>query len=705
MTLGTSVQAAWNDPYPPDDIGANILYSSFSERPKHLDPARAYSSDEYSFLGQIYEPPLQYHFLRRPYTLVPLTSNGMPTIRYLDANEHELVGETSSKNVAFTVYQFSIRPGIEFQPHPAMAKEDSGAYRYHSLSSDEIRDIHSLGDFKYTGTRELTAQDYVYQIKRLADPKRHSPIAGVMAQYIVGFKEFSEALDRIHASGEQDMFVDLRDYPLRGVTTIDRYTYQIKVKGKYPQFLYWQAMLFFAPMPWEAEKFYSQSGLENKNITLDWYPIGTGPFFLAENNPNLRMVLTRNPNFRGETYPVDGEPEDKLLGLLADAGMSLPFVDSAVFSLEKESIPRWNKFLQGYYDNSGITSDSFDQAVQFNSQGEAKLTEAMQQRGIQLSTAIQTSIYYMGFNMLDDVTGGSSDKSRKLRQAISIAMDFEEFISIFTNGRGVAAQGPIPPGIFGAHSGAVGLNQYVYEWVEGKAKRKPIETALQLMRDAGYGDGIDQASGKPLSLHFEAVARGPDDKARLNWIRKQFDKLGIQLVVRATDYNRFREKMLKGTGEIFFWGWNADYPDPENFLFLLYGPNSKALHNGENASNYQNPEFDALFEQMKNMENTSLRQSLIDRMVEIVRRDAPWVWGFHPMSFSLHHAWFYNVKPNLMANNLLKYHRIDPVQRQSSRASWNEPVWWPLALFGGLIGVSIIPAVISFRRRERKAAL
>ncbi|MDJ0956754.1 MAG: ABC transporter substrate-binding protein [Arenicellales bacterium] len=705
LCSGFDGQAAWNDPYPPDEIGTNILYLSFSERPKHLDPARAYSSDEYSFLGQIYEPPLQYHFLRRPYTLVPLTTNGTPIIRYLDEDERELNSDTSVERIAFTVYEFSIKPGIEFQPHPALAKDDSGAYRYHSLDVDEINNVHSLRDFRYTGTRELTAEDYVYQIKRLADPKRHSPIAGVMAQYIVGFSELIDALERVHTGNTKGSFVDLREYPLKGVETTDRYTYRIKIKNKYPQFLYWQAMLFFAPMPWEAEKFYSQSGLQKRNITLDWYPIGTGPFFLTENNPNLRMVLTRNPNFRGETYPQYGEPEDKQSGLLKDAGKTLPFIDRAVYSLEKESIPRWNKFLQGYYDNSGITSDSFDQAVQFNSQGDARLTEAMQERGIKLSTAIQTSIYYMGFNMLDEVIGGNSEKSRKLRQAISIAMDFEEFISIFTNGRGLPAQGPIPPGIFGAHRDAMGINPYVYDWVDGKARRKPIEVAHQLMRDAGYESGVDKESGEPLSLHFEAVARGPDDKARLNWIRKQFDKLGIQLIVRATDYNRFREKMLKGTGEIFFWGWNADYPDPENFLFLLYGPNSKAIHNGENASNYQSSEFDDLFEQMKNMENTPLRQSLIDRMVEIARRDAPWIWGFHPMSFSLHHSWFHNVKPNLMANNLLKYHRIDPVQRQSLRASWNDPVWWPLALFGGLVGLSILPAIVSFRRRERKAAL
>ncbi len=695
----------WNNPYPAPDDGKNILYSSFSERPKHLDPVRAYSSDEYGFIAQIYEPPLQYHFLKRPYQLIPLTTDAMPEVRLLDLKGNQLSDGAPVSEVAFSEYTFRIEPGILYQPHPAFAKDEDGRYRYHDLTPQQIEKIHTLGDFPYTGTRELGADDYVLQIKRLANPALHSPIAGVMAEYIVGFAELSKAITEAEAATGVGGHVDLRELPLTGVEIVDRYTWRIRVKGKYPQFLYWQAMPFFAPMPWEAERFYAQAGLEEKNITLDWYPVGTGPFMLAENNPNLRMVLERNPNFHGESYPAEGEPGDAAEGLLEDAGRPLPFVDKAVYSLEKESIPRWNKFLQGYYDNSGITSDSFDQAIQFTAQGEAALTDSMRARGIGLSTSVQTSSYYMGFNMLDDVLGGDSERARMLRRAISIAVDFEEFISIFLNGRGIPSQGPIPPGIFGHHEGQAGINPYVYDWVDGRVRRKPLSVARGLLREAGYAEGIDQRTGRPLLVHFEAVGSGPDDKARLNWIRKQFEKLGIQLVVRATDYNRFREKMLKGTSEIFFWGWNADYPDPENFLFLLYGPNAKAKFNGENASNYRNPQFDRLFEKMKNMDNTSERQAVIDKAVDVVRRDAPWLWGFHPLSFSLHHSWYYNVKPNLMANNTLKYKRIDVAAREELREEWNQPVLWPIGVIGVLLGVGMVPAVVSFRRRERSAAV
>jgi ABC-type oligopeptide transport system substrate-binding subunit len=162
--------------------------------------------------------------------------------------------------------------------------------------------------------------------------------------------------------------------------------------------------------------------------------------------------------------------------------------------------------------------------------------------------------------------------------------------------------------------------------------------------------------------------------------------------------------MLKGTAQIFQWGWNADYPDPENFLFLLYGPNSKVDHNGENAANYRNPSFDQLFNQMKNMENGPQRAALIAEMTGILQQDAPWVWGFFPKQFSLHHAWYRNTKPNLMANNALKYKRIEPQLRATLQAEWNRPVRWPLYLLAVLLLLAVLPAWLGYRRQQRMPA-
>ena len=711
LVLLTACGEAWNNPYPVSERGKNILYSAFTERPKHLDPVQSYSENEAEFNAQIYEAPLQYHYLKRPYTLIPATATEVPKPIYLDAAGGRLPRDANE--VAFSLYEIRIKPGILYQPHPAFARDGAGTPLYQNLSRAAIAPMWKLSDFGNTGTRELRAEDYVHQIKRLAHPRLHSPIFGLMSEYIVGLKELADTLKKanqeLQRDGDKDAWLDLSQYPLAGVEAVDSYTYRIKLKGRYPQFAYWLVMPFFAPVPIEVERFFSQPGMAEKNLSLDWYPVGTGPYMLTENNPNARMVLERNPNWRGEAYPDEGEAGDLRRGLLADRGKTMPFVDRVVFSREKESIPYWNKFLQGYYDSSGISSDSFDQAVRISIEGDAAVSPEMEARGIRLETSVATSTSYMAFNWNDPVVGGGGneqqrERAKKLRHAIAIAVDWEELISIFANGRGISMQGPLAPGIFGYRDGREGVNTTVYDWVDGRPARKPIEAAKKLLAEAGYPNGRDAKTGQPLVLYYDTTGRGPGDKPRLDWFRKQFAKLEIQLEVRDTDYNRFQDKVRKGAAQIFTWGWNADYPDPENFLFLLHGMQNKVKYDGENAANYANPEYDLLFEKMKNMENSSERQAIIDRMMVILREDMPWAGGYHPKDYALYHAWLGNNKPNQMARNKLKYYRIDTELRVARRDAWNRPVLLPLAAALALLGLSAIPAVRSYRRRERMAA-
>ena len=673
----------------------SILYTAFTGRPKHLDPAQAYSENEYSILTQIYAPPLQYHYLKRPYQLIPLAATKLPTVRYLDKLGRQLPDTASAELIAFSVYEIQIKPDMRYQPHPAFVE------KYRHLAEDELSEVYALNDFSESGTRVVTAADYAYQIKRLVHPQLHTPIAGVMSEYIVGLKEYAAMLQTA-SKANSEAFLDLNAYQLQGVEVVDDTTYRIKIHGKYPQFAYWLAMPFFSPMPHEAERFYAQAGMRERNLTLDWWPVGSGPYFLSENDPNLRMALSRNPYYDSETYPAEGEENDVQAGLLVDAGKPLPLIDKIVFSLEKETIPYWNKFLQGYFDASGISSDSFDQAVQVTVGGEAAVTEAMQAQGIRLSTSVSTSTMYTGFNWLDPVVGGVSERAQKLRLAIAITVDFEEFVSIFANGRGIAAQSPIPPGIFGYREGEAGVNRYVYDWVDGIPKRKSIEEAKLLLAEAGYPNGLDAQTQQPLVINLDTTATGVGSKSRLDWLRKQFDKINVQLEVRSTDYNRFQDKIRKGDTQMFYYGWNADYPDPENFFFLLHGAQAKVAKSGENASNYTNPEYDKLFEQMKNMENNPERQLIIDRMLEILRHDSPWLWGYHPKNYVLQHSWLHNIKANIMANNKLKYWRVDAEQRDRIRREWNQPVRWPLWM-GGL-AILLFSGWICWMLRKREEA-
>lgn len=651
----TVAPAQWNHPHI-EKSSDPILHSAFASQPKTLDPAKAYSSDEIGLIAQIYEPPLQYAFLKRPYQLEPLTLTEMPKISYLDKNNRLLPANTPVSKIAYTVYDLKIKPGIYYQPHPAFSQK-----------------------------RELTAEDYVYQIKRLASPTVHSPIAGVMDTHIVGFADFTALLEAKHLRG----YSDLRQYTMSGVKIINRYEYQIKVYGVYPQFLYWLAMPFFAPMPWEAEVFYSNPQLIEKNITLDWAPIGTGPYMLTENNPNAKIVLLKNPNFHAEYFP--------------DTQQKLPMINQVVLSLDKESIPRWNKFLQGYYDRSGINADSFDQVIQTDKNGNPTLTPDMQKKGIKLQTNVGLSVFYMGFNMLDPVVGGQSDKNKKLRQAIAIAIDQETFIKLFMNGRGIPAQSPLPPGIFGYESDAQHFNHVMYHW-EGKIlKRNSLDTAKKLLAEAGYPNGINPKTHKPLMLVYDVMSSGnPDDKTQLNWLRQQFAKLGIELDIRQTDYNRFQDKVRTGQAQLFSWGWNADYPDAENFLFLLYGPNGKVNHGGENAANYNNPRFNTLFDEIKNMPNSPQRLEKIRALLEIIEEDTPWVWGIHPIDFTLSHAWMTQLPINSIANNTLKYQSMHPALREKLQEKWNRPVLWPLFLLLICLGIIAVPLAVTYWRRENR---
>ncbi|MCG9132396.1 ABC transporter substrate-binding protein [Candidatus Poribacteria bacterium] len=681
-----------NNPYPKSEQDEEIYYSTFDEEPKHFDPAVSYSSDEYRFIQQIYEPPLQYHYLKRPYELIPLTAEAVPQPRYFDASGKELPQGASAASVTRAVYEIRIRPGIMFQPHPCFAKTESGALRYHNLTKADLKGFREIKDFPMTGTRELTAADYVYQIKRMADPRLSCPILSTLQDYILGMEAYSTALVNSQT-----------DAPFPGVEVVDRYTYQVTLKAKYPQFVYWLAMPFFSPMPEEAIRFYNQPAIKARNITIDRFPVGTGAYRMETLIAHKEIVLVKNENFRVERYPSSGEIGDREAGLLDDAWEIIPFIPKAIYKLEKEYIPRWNKFLQGYYDHSSLSSDTFDSAVVFNDTGDPAASEALKAKDIVLRTSVRPTTYYLAFNMLDDTVGGYTTAQQKLRQAVSIALDYEEFTEIFLNGRGVVSHSPLPPGIFGYESGEQGINPYMYDWDAdtNRPVRKSIEAARRLLAEAGYPGGQD-SKGNPLIISFDNTWNSAGATARLTWMRKKLEQLGITMESRTTDYNRFRDKVKNGNFQFIFWGWNADYPDAENFLFLLYGPNGKVRHDGENAANYDNPAYNQLFEEMKNMENSPERLAHIREMHRLIQRDAPWVFTFHPVSFGLSHQWVKNSKPNSLGGGTLKYLRVDAKRRSDDRHAWNRPVVWPLWLCLGVFILGTIPAVITIWKRERK---
>ncbi|TAN54227.1 MAG: peptide ABC transporter substrate-binding protein [Betaproteobacteria bacterium] len=711
-----------NSPHPRGAEKTNTLFTAFTERsPKYLDPTSSYSNDETPYTYQVYEPLYGYHYLRRPYELAPRAAAAVAQPRYYDKDGRALPQNAPGETIAQSVYDITIRPGIRYAPHPAFARGPDGRYAYHALRREEVAEKYRIADFPLTGTRELTAADYVYSIRRLATPRIKSPSFSLMSEHIVGLKEYGEriaAVDKALRSNlaptDRDLpMLDFREHAFAGAEALDEHTLRIRIKGKYPQFKYWLAMTFFAPIPWEAEKFYSQPGMAEKNLTLNYWPVGTGPFMLTEFLENRRHVLQRNPNFRGEPYPCDGEAKDAAENLLADCGKLTPFVDRVVFNIEKEAIPLKTKFFQGYYDAPQI--ERLDQGTDYIVEmADSKDKDAeYRSKGVRLPTTIEANSWYIGFNMLDPVVGWGKtpeerERHRKLRQALSIAIDWEEYVQIFEKGQGMTAQGPLPPGLFGYRDdGPAAFNPVVYRRAGDQLQRRPIEDARRLLAEAGYPDGRDATTGQPLVLNFDYQrALTPAVRPQMAWYQKQFAKIGVQLEIRATDYNRFQDKMNKGSHQIYFWGWLADYPDAENFLFMLYGPNAKALTggNGENNSNYQNPEFDRRFEQMKFEDDGPAKAKLIDEMIRILQADAVWSWGYFPTSAAAFHQWVSNGKPTQIIRNHIQYLRVDPQLRAAKIAEWNRPLWWPVALIVLALTGAIVPAWRAYRRRERENA-
>ena len=491
----------WNNPFPTENEGNLTYYSSYSTQPKILDPVRSYSTDEALFIDQIYEPPLQYHFLKRPYVLEPGLTVDMPVISYLD-EDRNIIRDADSPNIKYSQFTLTIKPNILYQPHPGLVMDGSGKPKYLFSNEKGSEAYQSLTDFPEHGTRELVAEDFVYQFKRMAVPANKAPLRGFMSEYIVGMKAFTDAINQHleSTSDDSESWLDLREFPMDGVYSNDKYSFTVQLYGKYPQFIYWLAFRFFAPIPWEVDQFYANPGFKTRQIGYDTYPIGTGPFMLTTNKANRLMVLEKNPNYREDYFPSEGEPTDEELGFLKDAGQRLPLINKAMYFFEKESIPRWTKFNQGYYDRSHETkssdfmSSSFDQAFQMGVDG-FELTPELQEKKIRSDKQNRPSIYYVGFNMLDEVVGGYSEKQQKLRQALAIAWDSQEYMDIFQNGLGLDAQGPIPPGLFGYQDGAAGMNPYNYDWYEGKAQKKSIEYAKQLLTEAGYPNGRHEKNG------------------------------------------------------------------------------------------------------------------------------------------------------------------------------------------------------------------
>jgi ABC-type transport system substrate-binding protein len=570
--------------------GLQLRYFGTTERIRGFDPIEAGDTTSAAAVSRLYEGLLEYEYLIRPYTVRPLLAAEMPAI-----SEDGLT------------YTFKIKPGVRFHDNPC---------------------------FPGGRGRELTAEDFVYSWKRLADANNKPKGYWVFEGRIVGLDEFH----RKSTKGPVDY-----SEPVEGLQALDRYTLQIKLTEPYPQLLWVLTMDYTFAVPREAVEYYGEEFLNN--------PVGTGPFLIRRWQRNYRIEYVRNPNYHGDTYPRVGAPGDKEAGLLEDAGKPLPLLDRVVEYVVADDSTDWLMFLSGQLAASGISRSNFDAVI--NQQKE--LTPALRARGIRLYKTPRLYTTYIGFNMTDPVVGASADpvvheRNRKLRQALSCAVDIEKWIA-FYNHRMVPATGPIPPGVAGYEEGKP--LPYAFD----------LERARRLLAEAGYPDGRDPATGKRLTLTLEIGSAGdPEARQSVDLLASFFAELGIEVKPSYNNWPEFLKKLERKQAQLYQLGWIIDYPDAENFLQLFYSKNASP---GPNHSNYSNPEFDRLYERIRTMQDTPERTALYQRMAAIVIEDAPWIFLTHPLSFGLFQPWFQNYKPHDFPYPNMKFYKVDPARMRN----------------------------------------
>jgi oligopeptide transport system substrate-binding protein len=605
--------------------------------PRSLDPSFSYNEGDAPVIALMFPAYYHYEYLKqKTYQLSLDIGTSEPTLEKLTP---------AAKGEAAERWTYRIRKDLKFQDDPCF-KETSGK------------------------GRGVTAADVVYSFKRMADPAVNCPVASYFADKIVGWEEFSKGFETNKAANY--------DKPFKGVYVDpkDPYAFVIELTQPYPQLKYLMAMAFTSPQSREAVEFYKEEYALH-------HPVGFGAFKLKEYVAHDHVWLTRNENAHPQFYPTEADPE--LQPLLADAGKPVPFVDDIYLKVVTESVTSYNLFQQGYLDSLTVSFGNANIVPAANG-----MTQEMKDRGIQLTKNNRASIDYLAFNMDDPVFGGYTEDKKKLRQAISLAVDSNQYIDLSLQGMGMPAQWIVPPGLEGFDPNF----KNPYRQFDPK-----LVKAKQLLAEAGYPDGVDKKTGKRLELNYDYYATSPALAQTMRLFQKQIQRLGVQVNLVINQYSTFNSRIEKKQVQFFQFGWNADYPDAENFAFMLYGPNESP---GPNASLYNNPEYNKLFLQMRDMNDSPERNAIMAKMREISTEDCPWIYLTYPVTRSLIQPWVANQRANPLAADSMKYVRVDPEKRVELQSSCNKAIYWPiLAGIACIVGL-VIPATATIRNRTNR---
>jgi ABC-type transport system substrate-binding protein len=482
--------------------------------------------------------------------------------------------------------------------------------------------------------RELTAADYAYSLKRLLDPTLRSPWMWLVEGKLVGGDELQAAARK---SGKLDY-----DAPIAGLEIVDRYTLRIRLKQ--PDF----TLPYMLAMP--ATAAVAREVIEAYGNDAGAHPVGTGPYVLREYQRSNRIVLTANPGFRKVVFdePVPSNRDDAALARVL-RGKQLPPIGRIEISVIEEGQPRWLAFLKREVDY--LQPFPLDFVGELLDNG--KLKPALAAKGIHHELLLRPNSWWAYFNMEDPVVGGYTPEKIALRRAIGMAFNTDEFIRVLFTGRAVPAQSPVPPDIAGYDPGHKTQAQ-VYDPAAARA----------LLDRFGYkdrdGDGYRELpDGKPLTIEHWSTPTSRGRQVDELW-KKNMDAIGVRMVFKKDKLPELRKMARAGKLQMRNDGWNADYPDAENFMQLLYGPNVGQ----SNDSRFKLPEFDRLYEEARKLPDSPERTKLYDRMTDLVIAYAPWKLTHHLLEDHVVQPWVVGYKAHPLRSDIWKYLDIDESKRR-----------------------------------------
>ena len=523
-----------------------------------LDPAHGSDTSVNSAMSLLFQPLLEYDYTARPYRLIPGAAETVP------------------------------------QP-----EADGKTYLF------KLREAYYADDPCFGGKRrQVTAHDFVYGWKRLADRK----VGGSGEWLIGGIKGMTAFAEASSADTPTDYNRDVA-----GLQALDDRTLRVELDRPSNQFLYFLTMCYMAPVPPEAVAYYGQQGLAE-------HPVGAGAYTLRSWWRGYEMIFDRNPEWHGwqGVNPEDAEQ---------------PF-ETIRYLIVKDASTQWLMLLTGQLDFlEQIDRNNMDIAID----PKMGLSPELANRGIRLFTSPTLKLYYLGINMDEPVLGNN----KPLRQAINAAFDTARWETYY-RGRVRALNTVAPPHLENALQSPF---PYAFD----------LEKARQLIAEAGYPGGIDPKTGKPLRLTVEVGNATQDTTESMELVASFLSSIGIKLEISVNTWQAMLEKVRLRQAQLFLMGWVGDYPDIETFMQLFLSRNQSP---GPNRSNYVNPELDRLYDIAVSSQNPEEIATCWEAVQRMVLEDCPWLLLHYALDFTLVNERIVNYLPHNFPYGMEKYYRV-----------------------------------------------